>query len=42
MLGLAKTCAKLKISVFHYLGARLKIPGPEIPPLPSLIAPAPS
>jgi len=42
MLGLAKTCAKLKISFFHYLGARLKIPGPEIPPLPSLIAPAPS
>ena len=42
MLGLAKTCAKLKISFFHYLGARLKIPGPEIPPLPTLIAPAPS
>jgi len=34
MLGLAKTCAKLKISFFHYLGARLQIPGPEIPPLP--------
>jgi hypothetical protein len=42
MLGLAKTCAKLKISFFHYLGARLGIPGPNIPPLPSLIAPAPS
>ncbi len=42
MLGLAKTCAKLKISFFHYLGARLKIPEPEIPPLSSLIAPAPS
>lgn len=42
MLGLAKTCAKLKISFFHYLGARLKIPGPQIPPLPSLIAPLPS
>ncbi|HXZ16013.1 MAG TPA: transposase [Roseiarcus sp.] len=42
MLGLAKTCMKLKISFFHYLGARLGIPGPEIPPLPSLIAPAPS
>jgi len=42
MLGLAKTCAKLKISFFHYLGARLQIPGPEIPPLQSLIAPVPS
>ena len=42
MLGLAKTCAKLKISFFHYLGARLQIPGPDIPPLASLIAPVPS
>jgi Transposase IS66 family len=42
MLGLAKTCAKLKISFFHYLGARLGILGPEIPPLQSLIAPAQS
>jgi len=42
MLGLAKTCAKLKISYFHYLGARLHIPGPQIPPLATLIAPAPS
>ena len=42
MLGLAKTCAKLKISFFDYLGARLQIPGPEIPPLPRLIAPVPS
>jgi len=41
MLGLAKTCAKLKVSFFHYLGARLAIAGPAIPPLPSLIAPAP-
>ncbi len=32
MLGLAKTCAKLKISFFDYLGARLEIPGPKIPP----------
>jgi Transposase IS66 family len=38
MLGLAKTCAKLKISFFHYLGARLGTPGPEIPPLPTLVA----
>jgi len=42
MLGLAKTCAKLKISFFHYLGARLGDPGPHVPPLPSLIAPTPS
>ena len=27
MLGLAKTCAKLKISFSHYLGARLWNPG---------------
>jgi hypothetical protein len=42
MLGLAKTCAKLKISFFQYLGARLKIPGPHVPPLESLIAPIPT
>jgi hypothetical protein len=42
MLGLAKTCAKLKISFFHYLGARLQIAGPHIPSLATLIAPAPS
>src|SRR5208282_3281033 len=42
MLGLAKTCAKLKISFCDYLGARLGIPGPHVPPLASLIAPAPS
>jgi hypothetical protein len=40
MLGLAKTCAKLKISFFQYLGARLAIPGPEIPPLETMIAPS--
>jgi Transposase IS66 family len=39
MLGLAKTCAKLKISFFHYLGARLGIVGPYVPPLVSLILP---
>ena len=39
MLGLAKTCAKLKISFFHYLGARLGIAGPRVPPLVSLVAP---
>jgi Transposase IS66 family len=42
MLGLAKTCAKLKISLFHYLGARLGIAGPHVPPLATFIAPAPS
>jgi hypothetical protein len=42
MLGLAKTCKKLKISFFHYLGARLAIPGPKIPNLAKLVATAPS
>jgi len=42
MLGLAKTCRKLNLSFFHYLGARLQIPGPQIPPLATLIAPVPS
>ena len=41
MLGLAKTCAKLKIPFFHDLGARLGIPGPRIQPLAGLIAPSP-
>jgi hypothetical protein len=39
MLGLAKTCAKLNISFFHYLGARLEIPAPRVPPLATLILP---
>jgi Transposase IS66 family len=38
MLGLAKTCAKLKISFFDYLGNRLAIPGYTAPWLPHLIA----
>src|SRR5271165_6997767 len=42
MLGLAKTCAKLKISFFDYLGARLQIPGPKIPQLATLVAPTPT
>ncbi len=42
MLGLAKTCAKLKISFFEYLGVRIGIPGPKIQPLATLIKPAPS
>jgi hypothetical protein len=33
MLGLAKTCLKLKIPFFDYLGDRLGIPGPDIPNL---------
>jgi hypothetical protein len=42
MLGLAKTCAKLGVSFFDYLGRRLGIPGPEIEPLAVLVNPAPS
>jgi hypothetical protein len=42
MLGLAKTCKKLKISFFHYLGARLGIPGPQVPRLATLVREAPS
>jgi hypothetical protein len=37
MLGLAKTCAKLKIRFFDYLGARLGIPGSQIPNLANLV-----
>ena len=42
MLGLAKTCMKLKVSFYHYRGARLGVVGPQIPPLASLIRPAPA
>jgi hypothetical protein len=42
MLGLAKTCMKLKIPFFDYLGARLGIPGPAIPRLETLVSPAPT
>jgi hypothetical protein len=42
MLGLAKTCLKLNLSFYDFLGARLGIPGPQILPLPKLIRPAPS
>jgi hypothetical protein len=42
MLGLAKTCMKLKLSFYEFLGARLGIPGIPIPPLAELIRPAPS
>jgi Transposase IS66 family len=37
-LGLLKTCGKLGLSFWDYLGARLRIPDqPAIPPLPDLI-----
>jgi hypothetical protein len=36
-LGLAKTCAKLGVSFWNYLGARLNLKGAAIEPLPSLI-----
>jgi hypothetical protein len=42
MLGLDKTCKKLKIRFFDYLGSRLGIPGPQIPRLASLVREAPS
>ena len=42
MLGLAKTCAKLGLSFFDYIGDRLGVPGPKIPPLATLVNPAPS
>jgi len=38
MLGLMKTCSKLKVSFFRYLGDRLHIPSAiTIPPLPDLV-----
>jgi hypothetical protein len=38
LLGLMKTCHKLKLSFWHYLGDRLSSPGaPTIPSLPELI-----
>jgi len=37
-LGLAKTCTKLGVAFWDYLGSRLGVPGqPVIPPLPTLI-----
>ena len=40
-LGLLKTCQKLGISFFEYLGDRLGVPGaPTIQPLPLLVSPA--
>ncbi len=38
LLGLMKTCGKLKVSFFRYLGDRLHVPGATaIPPLPDLV-----
>jgi hypothetical protein len=42
MLGLAKTCMKLKLSFYDYLGSRLGLPGTQIPHLAELVRPAPS
>lgn len=40
-LGLAKTCSKLGISFWDYLGARLAVPGnPAVPPLRDLVGKA--
>jgi hypothetical protein len=38
LLGLVKTCRKLGVSFFRYLGDRLRVPGAmPIPPLPDLV-----
>ena len=37
MLGLAKTCMKLKLSFYNFIGDRLEIPGPKIPHLANLV-----
>ena len=42
MLGLAKTCMKLKVSFYAFVGDRLGIPGPTIPDLATLVSPAPA
>jgi len=37
-LGLAKTCGKIGVAFWDYLGARLRVPGqPEIPYLPDVV-----
>ena len=42
MLGLYKTCKKLRASFYHFIGDRLGIKGPKIPPLPTLARATPS
>ena len=38
LLGLMKTCRKLGVAFFGYLGARLRVPGATVvPPLPDLV-----
>lgn len=38
LLGLMKTCRKLGVSFYRYLGDRLRVPGAEpVPPLPDLV-----
>ncbi len=38
MLGLMKTCGKLGLSFFGYIGDRLGVPdAPKIAPLPDLV-----
>src|SRR5229473_1111684 len=39
MLGLAKTCMKLKLSFYDYLGSRLGLPGTQTPHLAELVRP---
>ncbi|MGI9485479.1 MAG: IS66 family transposase [Geminicoccaceae bacterium] len=42
-LALMKTCQKLDVSFFQFLGSRLKVPGtPNIAPLPDLVIEAPA
>ncbi|WP_309239098.1 hypothetical protein [Ensifer sp. ENS12] len=38
MLGLMKTCRKLGLSFWQYLGDRLDLEGQAIPPLATLVA----
>jgi len=40
MLGLYKTCRKQGLSLYHFIGDRLGIPGPKIPALATLVTPA--
>jgi hypothetical protein len=42
MLGLAKTCMKIGIPFYHYIGSRLGVAGPEIPHLTSFVREAPT
>ena len=42
MIGLAKTCMKLKLSFYEFIGSRLGLAAIPIPPLAELIRPTPS